>query len=74
MTIATRPAIGFTSPSGEAETIRRMAAAIAVGSVGWHSSPTPVALTTPAMPGRSEATTGVPAAIASNSFWGVVNR
>ncbi len=24
------------------------------------------------MPGRSDATTGTPAAIASNSFWGVV--
>ncbi len=26
------------------------------------------------MPGRSEATTGIPAAIASHSFWGVVKR
>ena len=31
-------------------------------------------VTIDAIPGRSDATTGMPAAIASHSFWGVVNR
>ncbi len=43
------------------------------GRVGSHSTPTPADRMISAIPGRSEATTGTPAAIASHSFWGVVN-
>ena len=43
------------------------------GQVGSHSSPSPAVRTISAIPGRSDATTGTPAAIASHSFWGVVN-
>ena len=48
-----------------------MASAMATGEVGSHSTPQPTGSTTDASPGRSEATTGTPAAIASHSFWGV---
>ncbi len=49
-----------------------MASAMDAGDVGSHSSPQPVSRTIDARPGRSEATTGTPAAIASHSFWGVM--
>ncbi len=45
---------------------------MASGEAGSQSTPQPVPVTMGAMPGRSEATTGTPAAIASHSFWGVV--
>ncbi len=44
------------------------------GDVGSHSAPAPVERTIPAMPGRSDATTGTPAARLSKSFCGVVCR
>ncbi len=44
---------------------------MSAGSVGSHSSPQPVSRTMGAMPGRSLATTGTPAPIASNSLVGV---
>ena len=57
---------------GDTASSSRIAAAIAAGSVGSTRAPAAVALTTAAIPGRSAATTGTPAAMLSNSFWGVV--
>ena len=52
----------------------RIPRAMSVGEVGSTRTPQPVSRTTAAIPGRSEATTGTPAAIASHSLFGVVNR
>ena len=51
-----------------------IASAIARVSVGSTRMPDPVSLTIARIPGRSDTTPGTPAAIASNSFWGVVSR
>ena len=51
-----------------------IASAMLAGEVGSHRTPAPVARTIGAIPGRSAATTGTPAAKLSNSFCGVVYR
>ncbi len=47
---------------------------IATVSVGSTSTPEPASRTTALIPGRSDTTAGTPAAIASNSLFGVVSR
>ncbi len=54
--------------------MRRIASAMETGEVGSHSIAAADRLHDRCQPGRSDATTGTPAAIASHSFWGVVYR
>jgi hypothetical protein len=62
----------IASAAGGAATI--LIAARSSAARSGRDDPGPVASTMGAMPGRSDATTGTPAAMASNSFCGVVER